>query len=41
MSDPLPEEIDDVLWQEACRRADAIRKVLKGGDDQTSAAVLA
>jgi putative transposase len=41
MSDPLPEEIDDALWQEACRRADAIRKVLKGGDEQTSAADIA
>ena len=41
MSDPLPGEIDDVLWQEACRRADAIRKVLTCGDQQTSAAEIA
>ena len=41
MSDPLPEEIDDALWQEACRRADAIRKVVKGSDGQTSAAEIA
>ena len=38
MSDTLPKEIGDLLWQEACRRADAIRKVLKCGNEQTSAA---
>ncbi len=38
MADPLPEEIDDALWQEVCRRADAIRNVVKGSDEQTSAA---
>ena len=41
MADPLPEEIDDALWQEACRRADAIRKVMKGSDEQTTAAEIA
>ena len=41
MSDPLPEEIDEALWQEACRRAEAIRKVVKDSDDQTSAADIA
>ena len=41
MSDPLPEEIDDALWQEACGRADAIRKVVKSGAEQTTAAEIA
>lgn len=25
MADPFPDEIDEALWDEACRRADAIR----------------
>jgi putative transposase len=29
MSDPFPDEIDETLWNEACRRADAIRSFLK------------
>ena len=29
MSDPFPDEIDEALWDEACRRADAIRDFLK------------
>lgn len=41
MPDPLPDELDEALWQEACRRADAIRTVLKGSVDQTSAADIA
>lgn len=29
MDDPFPDVIDDVLWEQACRRADAIREFLK------------
>jgi putative transposase len=29
MSDRFPDEIDEALWDEACRRADAIREFLK------------
>ncbi|RWI57044.1 MAG: transposase [Mesorhizobium sp.] len=29
MNDPFPDEIDEALWDEACRRADAIREFLK------------
>lgn len=29
MTDPFPDEIDETLWDEACRRADAIREFLK------------
>ncbi|RVJ17734.1 transposase, partial [Sinorhizobium medicae] len=28
MNDPLPNEIDEALWDEACRRAEAIRGFL-------------
>ncbi|WP_337182468.1 hypothetical protein [Shinella sp.] len=28
MNDPLPDEIDETLWDEACRRAEAIRGFL-------------
>jgi putative transposase len=38
MADPLPEEIDDILWQEACRRAEVIRDTLKDNTCQTTAA---
>lgn len=38
MADPLPEEIDDILWQEACRRAEVIRDTLKDNTYQTTAA---
>ena len=41
MIEPLPEEIDEVLWQEACRRADAIRRVLGSDAAQTSAVDIA
>jgi putative transposase len=37
MADPLPEEIDDILWQEACRRAEVIRDTLKDNTCQTTA----
>ncbi|PJR08450.1 transposase [Sinorhizobium meliloti] len=29
MSDPFPDEVDEALWDEACRRANAIREFLK------------
>ena len=29
MKDPFPDEIDEALWDEACRRASAIRGFLK------------
>ncbi|WP_352517349.1 hypothetical protein [Mesorhizobium sp. M0046] len=29
MSDPVPDEVDEQLWDEACRRADMIREFLK------------
>ena len=36
MTDPFPDEIDQALWDEACRRADAIRNFLKGHPDGTT-----
>jgi putative transposase len=41
MSDPFPEEIDEMLWDEACRRADAIRGFLKGSPTNATAADVA
>ena len=38
MRDPFPEEIDEALWDEACRRADAIRGFLKGNPTNATAA---
>lgn len=29
MSEPFAEEIDDIDWDEACRKADVIRKFLR------------
>lgn len=29
MSDTFPDEVDEALWDEACRRADAIRGFLE------------
>jgi hypothetical protein len=29
MSDPFPHEVDEALWDEACRRAEAVREFLK------------
>ena len=29
MSDPFPDDVDEQSWDEACRRADAIRNFLK------------
>lgn len=38
MNDPFPDEIDDALWNEACKRADAIRKFLRRNPDGATAA---
>ncbi len=38
MNDPFPDEIDEALWDEACRRADAIREFLKRNPDGATAA---
>lgn len=37
MSDPFPDEIDEALWDEACRRADAIRGFLRRHPARTTA----
>ncbi|MFC5386463.1 Mu transposase C-terminal domain-containing protein [Aquamicrobium segne] len=37
MSDPFPDEIDEAVWDEACRRADAIRGFLRRHSDSTTA----
>lgn len=37
MNDPFPDEIDASLWDEACRRADAIRGFLKRNPEGTTA----
>lgn len=41
MTEPLPDEIDDALWDEACRRAAAIREFLKCNSGQSTAAAVA
>ncbi|QPC88868.1 DDE-type integrase/transposase/recombinase (plasmid) [Mesorhizobium sp. NBSH29] len=41
MNDPFPDEIDEALWDEACRRADAIREFLKGRTGNATAAQVA
>ena len=41
MNDPFPDEIDETLWDEACRRADAIRSFLKSKTGSTTAADVA
>jgi len=38
MSDPLPDEIDEALWEESCRRADAIRRFLRHRTGRTTTA---
>jgi putative transposase len=38
MNDRFPDEIDEALWDEACRRADAIRSFLKRNPDGATAA---
>ena len=41
MTDPFPDEIDEALWDEACRRADAIRGFLRRHPGRTAAADVA
>ena len=41
MSDPFPDEVDEALWDEACRRADAIREFLKSRTGKMSVAEVA
>lgn len=36
MTAPFPDEIDQTLWDEACRRADAIRSFLKRHPEGTT-----
>lgn len=38
MNDRSPDEIDEVLWDEACQRADAIREFLKRNPNGATAA---
>lgn len=38
MSEPFPDEIDDIDWDEACRRSDVIRKFLRQEPGPTTAA---
>ncbi|TIU10624.1 MAG: transposase, partial [Mesorhizobium sp.] len=37
MNDPFPDEIDEALWDEACRRADALRDFLRRHPGRTTA----
>jgi putative transposase len=41
MSDLFPDEIDEPLWEEACRRADAIRSFLRRHTHRTAAGAVA
>ena len=41
MSHLFPDEIDDALWDEACRRADAIRSFLRRHPSRTGAGAVA
>ncbi len=41
MTELLPDEIDDALWAEACRRAAAIRKFLVSSSGQSTVAAIA
>ena len=38
MRDRIPDEIDEALWDEACRRADALREFLRRNPDGATAA---
>jgi hypothetical protein len=37
MSEPFADEIDDIDWDEACRKADVIRKFLRRESSPTTA----
>ncbi|MEO1607686.1 MAG: helix-turn-helix domain-containing protein, partial [Pseudomonadota bacterium] len=41
MTEPLPDEVDDALWAEACRRAAAIRRFLESSSSESTVADLA
>lgn len=41
MSEPFPDEVDEALWDEACRPADTIRKFLNGRTGKMSVAEVA
>lgn len=41
MNDPFPDEVDEALWDEACRRADVIREFLRGRGGNATAAQVA
>ncbi len=41
MSDPFPDEVDEALWNEACRRAEAVREFLKHRAGKMTAADVA
>ncbi|MFG1352262.1 hypothetical protein [Xanthobacter autotrophicus] len=41
MNNPFPDEIDEAVWDEACRRTDAIREFLKGRAGSATAAQVA
>ncbi|MBD9511993.1 DDE-type integrase/transposase/recombinase [Ensifer sp. ENS10] len=41
MSDPYPDEVDEALWDEACRRAEAVREFLKHRTGKMTAAEVA
>ena len=41
MSAPFPDEVDEALWDEACRRAEAVREFLKHRTGKTTAADVA
>ena len=40
MTEPLPDEVDDALWAEACRRAAAIRRFLLSNSGQSTVAAI-
>lgn len=40
MTEPISDEIDDTLWDEACRRANAIRQFLKRSDGRSTVAAI-
>ena len=41
MTEPLPDEVDDALWAEACRRAAAIRRFLETASGQSTVNAIA
>lgn len=41
MNNPFPDEVDEALWDEACRRADVIREFLRGRTRNATAAQVA